>query len=187
VPEQAILWRRLDKPGHEFASLSSDASGWHLSGTAVFVHEQYPCCLDYSISCDSLWRTHAGRVSGSVGNEIIELELSVNPDHNWFLNGKENSEVAGCLDLDLNFSPSTNLLPIRRLNLSVGEEALVRAAWLRFPTFQLELLEQLYVRIDANTYRYESAGGRFVSVLDIDAVGFVKNYADIWQMEVSLF
>ena len=66
--------------------------------------------------------------------------------------------VAGCVDLDLNFSPSTNLLPIRRLNLSVGQEAAVRAAWLRFPSFILEPLEQLYRRVDATTYRYESAG-----------------------------
>jgi hypothetical protein len=38
----------------------------------------------------------------------------------------------GCLDIDLGFSPSTNLLPIRRLTLAVGEAATVRAAWLPF-------------------------------------------------------
>ena len=71
--------------------------------------------------------------------------------------------VSGCIDLDLNFSPSTNLLPIRRLNLSVGQQATVRAAWLRFPSFALEPLDQLYRRVGESSYRYESASGKFVA------------------------
>ncbi len=40
--------------------------------------------------------------------------------------GTERPEVG--LDVDINFSPSTNLPPIRRLNLGIGQEAKVRAA-----------------------------------------------------------
>jgi hypothetical protein len=46
--------------------------------------------------------------------------------------------MAGCVNIDLNFSPSTNLLPIRRLDLSVGASAIVRAAWLRFPGMNVQ-------------------------------------------------
>lgn len=90
-----------------------------------------------------------------------------------------------CIDLDLNFSPSTNLLPIRRLSLAVAERATVRAAWLRFPSFRLEPLEQIYHRIDATTYRYESAGGRFVAELKVNATGFVTRYGDLWEVEAG--
>lgn len=93
--------------------------------------------------------------------------------------------MAGCIDLDLNFSPSTNLLPIRRLGLAIGQEAVARAAWLRFPSFTLEPLEHLYRRIDATTYRYESAGGRFVTELQVNAAGFVTYYPNFWQVEVA--
>jgi len=93
--------------------------------------------------------------------------------------------VAGCIDLDLNFSPSTNLLPIRRLSLTVGEEASVRAAWLRFPSFTLEPLEQIYRRTGATTYVYESAGGRFVRELIVNEAGFVTLYPGIWQAEAG--
>ena len=47
--------------------------------------------------------------------------------------GADSRAVDGCRDIDLNFSPSTNVLPIRRLSLDVGDQAAVRAAWLRFP------------------------------------------------------
>ena len=53
----------------------------------------------------------------------------------WWQNEVEQPQVAGCIDIDLNFSPSTNLLPIRRCNLAVGEAVAVNAAWLRFPGF----------------------------------------------------
>jgi hypothetical protein len=93
--------------------------------------------------------------------------------------------VAGCIDLDLGFSPSTNLLPIRRLGLAVGQEAEVKAAWLRFPGLPLEPLEQLYRRIDVTTYRYESAGGSFVTELQVNAQGLVTRYPNFWEVEAG--
>ncbi|MDQ2870322.1 MAG: putative glycolipid-binding domain-containing protein [Acidobacteriota bacterium] len=89
----------------------------------------------------------------------------------------------GLHGLDLNFSPSTNLLPIRRLDLSIGEKAGVRAAWLRFPGFALEPLEQVYSRLGDGTYRYESGGGRFVAELEVDRAGFVTRYPNLWEIE----
>ena len=93
--------------------------------------------------------------------------------------------MAGCIDLDLNFSPSTNRLPIRRLGLAIGQEAQVRAAWLRFPSFTLEPLEQIYRRLNATTYRYESAGGKFVAELQVNAAGFVTHYPNFWIEEAA--
>jgi hypothetical protein len=101
----------------------------------------------------------------------------------WELDEDPRPQVDGCIDVDLNFSPSTNLLPIRRLNLEVGQQATVRAAWLRFPSFKLEPLEQTYHRLDGETYRYESGGGSFVRELLVDQDGFVLNYPGIWEAE----
>ena len=94
----------------------------------------------------------------SSGPHPIDVDLSVDAAGRWRLNGADCPAVEGCVDLDLNFSPSTNALPIRRLGLAVGQAAEVRAAWLRFPSFALEPLEQVYRRTGETTYRYESAG-----------------------------
>jgi uncharacterized protein len=183
--DRSVLWRRLDRPGHESARVSLRDSGWSLTGTAVFAQDEQPCRLDYQVLCDSNWLTSSGSVSGWVGDETVAIELSVDPARRWRLNGRECPAVAGCIDLDLNFSPSTNLLPIRRLGLGVGEEATVQAAWLRFPSFRLEPLEQLYRRVDVATYRYQSAGGKFIAELQVNEAGFVTSYADFWQAEVG--
>ena len=87
------------------------------------------------------------------------------------------------MDLDLNFSPSTNLLPIRRLNLEVGQQAEVKAAWLRFPSFELEPLSQVYERLNEFKYRYSSGGGDFVAELTVNKVGFVTVYPKLWEVE----
>jgi uncharacterized protein len=183
LPNDPILWRRLDHPGHESALLFLQTDSWHLHGTAIFSHNQLSCRLDYRIVCDSRWYTRSAKVAGWVGKSLIEMDLAVSPEQRWLLNGKDSPEGAGCIDLDLNFSPSTNLLPIRRLNLAVGEEMEARAAWLRFPSFRLEPLVQLYRRIDETSYRYESAGGRFVTELRVNSEGFVTRYPNIWETE----
>ena len=181
----SILWRRLDHPGHESALLSFKDSSWYLKGTTVFLHDKFPCRLDYQIVCDSQWHTRSAMVGGWVANGLIDVKIMVGPDLRWFLNDEEFPEVAGCFDLDLNFSPSTNLLPIRRLALPVGAEQEVRAAWLRFPTFKLEPLAQLYRRTHQNTYGYESGGGKFVRDLSVDDEGFVTKYTGFWEIEAG--
>ena len=185
VTDQSILWRRLDQPGHESGRLFFQHSCWNLVGTAVFAHDHRPCRLDYSVVCNAGWQTLFGRVAGWVGNATVEIEIAADSARRWRLNGTDCPEVAGCIDLDLGFSPSTNTLPIRRLGLTIGQEAEVRAAWLGFPGFTLEPLEQRYRRIDVATYRYESAGGRFVADLQVNAAGLVIRYPNFWQVEAG--
>lgn len=181
--EKTILWRRVDKSGHESACLFRDVTGWRLSGMAVFARELKPCCLRYEIVCHPDWRTASANVSGWVGNELIDLHIVAEHDGRWLINGNECPATFGCVDLDLNFSPVTNTLPIRRLALKTNECAKVTAAWLRFPSFQLEPLEQVYERKGDFAYRYESAGGSFVADLVVDEFGLVRHYPGGWETD----
>src|SRR5215469_8345405 len=117
---EIMLWRRLDLPGHEIASLEALDEGWKLSGTAIFAHPQGPSKLDYIVICDAAWWTNSAQVRGVIGGQEINLTVSVDAERRWRLNGTECVAVEGSTDIDLGFSPSTNLLPIRRLALAVG-------------------------------------------------------------------
>ena len=181
----SVLWQRLDQPGHESCRVFFQNSNWLLTGTAVFAHNQQPCRLDYRIVCDSEWRTLSARVGGWVGNQTVEVEISVDSQFRWRLNDVERPEVSGCIDLDLNFSPSTNTLPVRRLGLAIEHEGRFRAACLRFPSFSLEPLEQLYRRLDVETYRYESAGGKFHTDIKVNPAGLVTDYPSFWRLEAA--
>jgi hypothetical protein len=178
---ESILWHSFVFPGHEACRLFSRDSHWHLQGTAVFSYEQQPCRLNYQVACDSAWRSLSANVEGWLGNRIVSIQIHVDRAGYWQLNQVGQPDVTGCIDIDLNFSPSTNLIPIRRLNLAVGQAAEVKAAWLRFPSFKLEPLTQQYRRLDQSTYRYESSGGQFVADLKVNRSGFVLDYPALWQ------
>jgi hypothetical protein len=180
---ESILWRGFVFPGHEACRMFSQDARWHLEGTAAFSYEQQPCRLDYRIECDAVWRTLSTTVEGWLGNITIDVRLRADSEGHWWLNEVAQPAVMGCTDIDLNFSPSTNSLPIRRLGLAIGEAAEVKAAWLRFPSFKLEPLPQQYRRLDETTYRYESAGGQFVADLKVNRVGFVVDYPKLWKAE----
>lgn len=176
------FWRRLDRPGHEAARLVHHAPFWQLGGTAVFLLDR-PSRLEYHIVCDAAWRTLHGRVTGWYGADPVKVELYTDAARRWTINGQPVPAVAGCLDLDLSFSPSTNALPIRRLALNPGEHAEVRSAWLKFPVVTLEPLVQTYTRTGETGYHYESSGGEFVTEIEVDAAGFPLRYPPLWERE----
>ena len=180
-PTASARWRRLDTTGHEVCRLTPDpaGAGWTLAGTAAFAHDGAPVWLDYAVAVDAAWRTRAAWVGGHVGDRAVAVVLRVDEDGTWWMNGAPCPALSGCVDVDLNFSPSTNLLPIRRLGLGVGAAGDVRAAWLRFPSFALEPLPQTYTRTGALAYHYASDGGAFTARLAVDAAGFPTRYA-VW-------
>ncbi|HZC06365.1 MAG TPA: putative glycolipid-binding domain-containing protein [Ktedonobacterales bacterium] len=181
MTDSLILWKWLDRPGHDTARLSLQGATWHITGAAILAHEGRPCLLKYAITCDEAWHTQSGRVEGWVGETGIATSIERDATGHWLLDGKDCPQVAGCTDIDLNFSPVTNVIPIRRLRLAVGQEAPVRAAWLRFPSFTLEPLEQVYHRLSENVYRYESAGGAFVANITVNANGLATHYPPAWE------
>jgi uncharacterized protein len=175
-----VFWRRLDMPGYESGRVSGVGKNWTLEGTAVFTDQQRPCRIDYKILCDSNWCTRSGRVRGWVGEKSIDVDIMVDAEQGWWANGLDLPGLAGCIDLDLSFSPSTNLLPIRRLNLQIGQSGQVNAAWLKYPDFTFETLPQVYRRTDLLVYRYESSGGSFTADVTVNSTGFVVDYPPFW-------
>jgi hypothetical protein len=180
---EAILWRRLDLPGHEVCRLWAHGAGWKLSGTAVFSYQERPCKLDYQVLCTRDWHTQGARITGFAGTRDVDLEVAVDQNRTWYLNQEPCQTVTGCVDIDLGFTPATNLLPIRRLSLAVGQQAQVRAAWLPFPSLEFEVLPQAYKNEGQQIYRYESGSGKFVRQLQVSASGLVTEYEGLWMIE----
>jgi len=112
-----------------------------------------------------------------------ELHLTVRNGGRWWVEGEEDARLRGCTDVDLELSPSTNTIPIRRLNPIVGQESAVTAAWVRFPALTVQPLTQRYTRTGANRYRYVS--GAFATDIEVDDVGLVTRYEGGWIREAE--
>jgi hypothetical protein len=187
-PRQSHLrWRRLDVPGREDARVEQTATGWRLSGQIEVEEAGIVARLLYVIDCDGDWRTRRAIVTGQAAGAPVRFEFAADGAGHWTLDGVPLPLVEGALDIDFGFTPATNLLPIRRLGLAIGERASVRTAWLRFPELQVAALDQSYQRDAACIFRYEAAvdGQRFQARLDTDDYGRVLRYEGLWEAEIE--
>jgi hypothetical protein len=178
-----ILWRRLDAPGHDACRLEQTGDGWRLDGAAAFRHDGAPARLAYRVACDEAWRTREGAVRGWVGARPVDLTVRRAADGGWTLNGAVVPRLDDCVDLDLGFTPATNLFQLRRLALAEREAADVPVAWLDAPAGTLDLLRQRYERRDAGSYWYEAPRFDYAAVLEVTAVGFPRRYPGLWEAE----
>src|SRR5437667_9307576 len=177
------LCRRYEPVGTESFLLSSDEGGWHMEGQVVGMLDRKPAHVRYRIACDPAWRTLAAEISLDRVGAQRERHVTVRDGGSWWLEGEEDPRLRGCTDIDLEVSPSTNTIPIRRLNLTVGGEADVTAAWVRFPGLTVEPLHQRYTRTAANRYRYASRN--FATDIDVDDLGLVTRYEGGWSREAA--
>lgn len=179
----SILWRRIDTPGHDGCRLEGSDAGWRLDGTAVFRAGEASAQLTYSVVCDSAWRTQNGQVRGWIGSEAVDFRASRTAAGVWTLNGAPVEGLAECVDLDFGFTPATNLLQLRRLDLVEGQTAEVPVAWFDVSGGTLSLLQQRYERRTKTTYWYEALRFDYAALLEITPNGFVRRYPGLWEME----
>jgi hypothetical protein len=182
-----MRWRRVDVPGREEARVERTHDGWRLTGELDVEETGTAAHLRYTIDCDARWRTRSATIDGEVNGGSIRFALASDADGHWWRDGTPLPDLDGALDVDLGFTPATNTLPIRRLELDVGAHAPVLSAWLRFPELRLERLAQRYTREAELVYRYDALGDGepFAARLDTDALGRVLVYEGLWQAELA--
>ena len=177
----AGLWEWLQGTGLERFELLRAADEWLFRGTIITLADDAGVEARYEIICDHSFRTRAANISVRDSADEHKLQITAQ-DGRWFENGVENQTVAGALDIDLGWSPSTNTLPIRRLGLEIGQSSgEFIAAWVRFPELTLQPLPQEYLRLGDRKYRYSSRGGAFVAELLVDEHDLVLDYEGFWQ------
>jgi uncharacterized protein len=180
-----FLWRRLDEPGHDACALWPVATGWRLSGAAAFREAGLACHLQYEVITDPAWRARRATVSGQAGRRPVDLRIASTTRRGWTLNGVPQPRLAACTDVDLGFTPATNLLPIRRLALKVGQRAETPAAYLEFPRLRLLVLPQIYRRLSETRYAYESPAHNYAATLEVTKLGAIKDYPAVFELLTS--
>jgi hypothetical protein len=161
-----VFWETLTEAGAELCRLDQTSGGYVLAGT-VLTTDGGPAAIVYRIELDAEWQTRRVRLTRD-GESALELEPARAP---W---------PDGCADVDLELSPSTNTLPIRRLSLALGDSAEISAAWVRYPSLAVERARQRYTRLAERVYRFESGGG-FEVELEVDEDGLVLDYPGYWR------
>lgn len=167
VPAGTATW--TGPHGREVASLTALPDGWAL--TARLPERG----VSIAVEVDTTWGTRRAEVDadGSV------RRLTSDGRGTWWRDGAAAPELSGASDVDVEVSPLTNTLPIRRLLAAGTDDAEATAAWVRVPGDEVELLVQRYTRTGARTWRYRSRTGS-EATLTVDEHGLVERYGDVW-------
>lgn len=176
-----MRWRRLDEPGTDRCELARLAPGWRLDGIAEFGRASDVTRLRYIVDADDRWQTTGAEVRGIVRGLPLSLSVQRDGTGSWQVNGAPAPELSGLIDLDLGFTPATNILPLRRLALEPGAAADTEAAWLDDETWTFSRLPQRYERRSANEYWYESPTAGYAALLTVAPEGFVTDYPGLWS------
>lgn len=199
---KVVTWQRVDTVGVE-QTLLSDASGLHARGTQLCV-DPVPYTCRYELYTDETWATVHFDVSveGAGFLRVVRLERA---SGRWRVTGSEQGDLdavlraageaptalpgsespellANALDIDLENSPLTNTLPVRRLGLmerAPGAAHDVEMAFVRLPSLAVVHSVQTYTALGDGVVDFRS--GDFQATLRMDADGYVVHYPDLAQ------
>ncbi len=183
-PIATAHWRALEHEGDDTCRLSQVDHGWLLVGHARFRDENGYAALDYVVRCDTDWTTLGADVAGRHGERNISLRVERDRAL-WRLNGQPQPQVEGAQDVDLAFTPATNLMPMRRMAQHANPVLTARAAWLRYPNCDLRPLDQTYDAGQSQEWvSYAALQTGYATQLCVHGTGFVTLYPGLWEGEV---
>lgn len=177
----AAFWKRLDLPGRDAARITASGDGYELSGQAVFLDPRGPAALRYLLDLAPDWSTRQGRISGFIGPQAVDSHI-VRTAAGWTFDGRACG-MADVVDLDLGFTPATNMVQLRRVALAVGAGADFDVAWLEAGDQDLVRLPQRYRRASMSDYAYESPTVGYAGTIVLAPSGFAATYPGLWEIE----
>lgn len=174
-----VLWQSFQLSSMEHFRFRQGDGIQTLNGNVVLLRRGQPTTISYQAIASVRWEVAEARIAveGSGKETVLEVRTE---GGSWWVDESERPDLAGCTDLDLGWTPSTNTLPMRRTNLEVGKSVTIRAAWVSFPDLTLHPVEQSYLRHDQHEWAYSA--GAFRAKLITDDLAFVLKYGDdIWS------
>lgn len=174
IPGRTVTWS-TPHGGTERCRLSPlPDGGWRLSGSTL----EPRGAGRYQVDVDATWSTRQVHVSFEDHGGERELTLVADGSGRWWRDGEPAADLDGALDVDLELTPSTNTLPLRRLELRRGTAQEIVAAWVRLPDLDVISSRQVYERDADGSATYRS--GSFESRLTLDQDALVVDHGDHW-------
>jgi len=187
-----VYWQPWEGPGLEHLNLRLGGDRVRALGLILRMRDAAHFRCRYTLETDGDWRLRrlTFAVADAEDNAVARTSIEADGAGHWRVNDAVRPDLDGCLDVDIQITPFTNTLPIRRLGLDAGGNAEIRVAYLPVPELDLRPVEQRYTCLaprDAvgGRYRYEGLFRDFTAELPVDGDGIVMDYPEtfrrVWQ------
>ena len=180
-----VLWIARQEAGLEHLRLTQTPDEITADGLVIALADGIALRVRYSVRCDTNWRVRATELTLLDQDIYPPLLLHHNGTGHWTTHNKQHlPNLTGCLDVDISITPFTNTLPIRRLNLALGETAIIDVTYISLPTLSCIHVQQRYTHLAdderSHTYRYENLDTNFQADIEVDNNGLVLDYPSLF-------
>ncbi len=173
VRSRSYVWRWDDGSIDRADSLESN-DGLYIKGqngsTHYWLFANRACQTEWV----KLWRVNAG---------MSETEIHLRRETGGWrhADGPLIAGSNGAIDVDIGCTAATNTLPIRRLDLAVGETAEIDVLYLPVTSCAPIIVRQRYAR-HRGGYDYKNLDTGFSARLTVDAGAWVTEYPGVCRM-----
>ena len=177
-------WRAWEGSDAGLEHLEIRPDGDHLLAEGLVVGSQdgQPFGLDYRLVLDRAWRVREAGLRTAAGRT---LQLTSDGAGLWIVNGHVDDTLARCVDLDIQATPFTNTLPIRRLRWGPGTVHPIDVAYVAVPSLTVTPARQRYTALaPGSLYRFEGLDTGFMAELPVDQDGLVLDYPGLFRRVV---
>ena len=178
---RALRWSAWNgcETGLEHVDVRPADGGLAIAGVVIGQDGEDEFGLSSRVRLDALWHTKEGHVRTTSGHV---LHLEGDGRGHWRENGRDRPDLQGCIDIDIQATPLTNTMPIRRLDLDTGESMDIRLCYIGTPDLAVSPADQRYTALEAGSlYRFESLESGFTADLPVDEDGFVLDYPGLFR------
>jgi len=167
-------WQTWEADGDETVTLRWENEGWTAMGD---VGRE---AVSYVIRLSPTWQVRQFLLFRD--SDEPDLWLGTDGSGRWGeLNGAHRPELDGCFDIDMHITPFTNTLPIRRLQLDVGDAAEITTAVIDVETLGVIPVQQRYEHVELGLWRKVHVRSGITNEFRVDAYGLVHDETDAYR------
>lgn len=189
---RTISWAPWSGPGMEKLRFRRGSPGdAPFVATAVILGMAggRPYRLNYKLKLESNWQARKAIFEINTIDVSATRMLRTDSIGHWRdETGALLSELNGCLDIDIEATPFTAMLPIRRLKQAAGQQNDISVIYVEVPSLAFAAVRQRYSCIEplkpgvsAGRYVQEAPIGEFKAELGVDPDGIVIDYPHVFR------
>jgi hypothetical protein len=192
--ERLVCWTPWSGAGMEMLRFRRGNPGdapYVASGIVLGLSNAGPFRLNYKIKIESNFQVRKVTLEVNGVDGSYSRMLRTDGIGHWRDDtGAMLAELNGCLDVDIQATPFTNLLPIRRLKQKAGQQSEIGVVYIEVPSLIISQARQRYSCLEplrpdvpgiAGKYLYEGPIGDFKAELPVESDGLVLDYPGLFR------
>jgi len=175
---RSLRWRPVEGVGLEHLTLATTQTGIRAEAVVIGERGEPPYGVSYRIDCTADFAVTSFAIATTDGRRLA-MERRAGRWHDAA--GTRLPAFDDCIDIDLQGSPFTNTLPIRRERWKIGQSRSFAMLYIPFDDFVPTIDRQTYTCLAPRLFRYQAADGSFEAELPVDEDGLVVDYPSLFE------